>query len=61
MIKGVLEANFIEPAHDKQGFERTVALSRLENRLVHFQKTFWFDFVLFLFQPKIDVKEDEED
>ncbi|KAG6425526.1 hypothetical protein SASPL_115967 [Salvia splendens] len=28
-------------AHDKQGFERTVALSRLENRLVHFQKTFW--------------------
>ncbi|XP_057777022.1 protein MICRORCHIDIA 7-like [Salvia miltiorrhiza] len=40
-VIGVLEANFIEPAHDKQGFERTVALSRLENRLVHFQKTYW--------------------
>ncbi|KAH6823652.1 hypothetical protein C2S53_020933 [Perilla frutescens var. hirtella] len=40
-VIGVLEANFIEPAHDKQGFERTVALSRLENRLIHFQKTYW--------------------
>ncbi|CAA0826961.1 Histidine kinase-- DNA gyrase B-- and HSP90-like ATPase family protein [Striga hermonthica] len=40
-VIGVLQANFIEPAHDKQGFERTTALSRLEARLVHFQKTYW--------------------
>ncbi|KAG9144744.1 hypothetical protein Leryth_017223 [Lithospermum erythrorhizon] len=37
----VLEANFVEPAHDKQGFERTVVLSRLEARLVAMQKKFW--------------------
>lgn len=42
-VIGVLEANFIEPAHDKQGFERTTALSRLEARLVHLQKNYWRD------------------
>ncbi|KAL3655953.1 hypothetical protein CASFOL_000349 [Castilleja foliolosa] len=40
-VIGVLQANFVEPAHDKQGFERTTALSRLENRLIHFQKIYW--------------------
>ncbi|CAN1856558.1 Protein MICRORCHIDIA 4 [Linum perenne] len=40
-VIGVLEANFIEPAHDKQGFERTTVLSRLEARLKQFQKQFW--------------------
>ncbi|GAB4828556.1 hypothetical protein Ancab_018216 [Ancistrocladus abbreviatus] len=40
-VLGVLEANFVEPAHDKQGFERTTALSRLEARLVHMQKNYW--------------------
>ncbi|GAA0152285.1 hypothetical protein LIER_10800 [Lithospermum erythrorhizon] len=40
-VIGVLEANFVEPAHDKQGFERTVVLSRLEARLVAMQKKFW--------------------
>ncbi|KAK9090062.1 hypothetical protein Sjap_023239 [Stephania japonica] len=40
-IIGVLEANFVEPAHDKQGFERTIVLSRLEARLVQMQKTYW--------------------
>ena len=39
---GVLEANFVEPAHDKQGFERTIVLSRLETRLLQMQKTYWF-------------------
>lgn len=39
---GVLEANFVEPAHDKQGFERTIVLSRLEARLQQMQKTYWF-------------------
>ena len=42
MYIGVLEANFVEPAHDKQGFERTTALSRLETRLVIFQKDYWY-------------------
>ncbi|KAI3467769.1 hypothetical protein Pfo_024432 [Paulownia fortunei] len=40
-VIGVLEANFVEPAHDKQGFERTTALSRLESRLIHLQKNYW--------------------
>lgn len=40
-VIGVLEANFVEPAHDKQGFERTTVLSRLEARLVQMQKQYW--------------------
>ncbi|KAF6161550.1 hypothetical protein GIB67_009429 [Kingdonia uniflora] len=40
-VIGVLEANFVEPAHDKQGFERTIVLSRLEARLKEFQKLYW--------------------
>ncbi|KAK6160441.1 hypothetical protein DH2020_003822 [Rehmannia glutinosa] len=40
-VVGVLQANFVEPAHDKQGFERTTALSRLESRLIQYQKTYW--------------------
>lgn len=34
-IVGVLEANFIEPAHDKQDFERTSLFLRLEGKLRH--------------------------
>eukprot|EP00250_Pteridium_aquilinum_P001498 c11694_g1_i1 orf=195-4103(+) len=40
-IIGILEANFVEPAHDKQGFERTIVLSRLEARLVEMQRSYW--------------------
>ncbi|CAN6248078.1 unnamed protein product [Urochloa humidicola] len=40
-VIGVLEANFIEPAHDKQDFERTTLLIRLEARLVQMQKDYW--------------------
>ncbi|KAI5071801.1 hypothetical protein GOP47_0014052 [Adiantum capillus-veneris] len=40
-IIGVLEANFVEPAHDKQGFERTSVLAKLEARLVKMQKVYW--------------------
>ncbi|XP_038712985.1 protein MICRORCHIDIA 7-like [Tripterygium wilfordii] len=40
-VIGALEANFIEPAHDKQGFERTTVLGRLEARLNDFQKNYW--------------------
>ncbi|KAK1260022.1 hypothetical protein QJS04_geneDACA015406 [Acorus gramineus] len=41
-VIGLLEANFIEPAHDKQGFERTTMLARLEARLINMQKQYWF-------------------
>lgn len=40
-VIGVLEANFVEPAHDKQSFERTIVFSRLEARLVALQKNYW--------------------
>ncbi|MCO5596824.1 hypothetical protein L7F22_050894 [Adiantum nelumboides] len=40
-IIGVLEANFVEPAHDKQGFERTSVLAKLEARLLKMQKEYW--------------------
>ncbi|XP_062149804.1 protein MICRORCHIDIA 4-like [Alnus glutinosa] len=40
-VIGVLEANFVEPAHDKQGFERTIVLSRLEQRLIKIQRKYW--------------------
>ncbi|KAL3631725.1 hypothetical protein CASFOL_024709 [Castilleja foliolosa] len=40
-VIGVLEANFVEPAHDKQGFERTTVLARLETKLIQMQKTYW--------------------
>ncbi|XP_065872876.1 protein MICRORCHIDIA 7 [Euphorbia lathyris] len=43
-VIGVLEANFVEPAHDKQGFERTTVLARLESRLVQMQKTYWYTY-----------------
>lgn len=39
---GVLEANFVKPAHDKQGFERTIVLARLEARLLVMQKKYWY-------------------
>ncbi|KAJ8752612.1 hypothetical protein K2173_005501 [Erythroxylum novogranatense] len=41
-VIGLLEANFVEPAHDKQGFERTTVLARLEARLIQMQKNYWF-------------------
>ncbi|XP_009337546.2 protein MICRORCHIDIA 7 isoform X2 [Pyrus x bretschneideri] len=40
-VIGLLEANFVEPAHDKQGFERTTVLQRLEGKLIAMQKTYW--------------------
>jgi hypothetical protein len=45
VLAGVLEANFVEPAHDKQGFERTTVLARLEARLLQMQKNYWFAFL----------------
>ncbi|KAJ8543441.1 hypothetical protein K7X08_005964 [Anisodus acutangulus] len=40
-VIGILEANFVKPAHDKQGFERTIVLARLEARLQAMQKKYW--------------------
>ncbi|KAH9324386.1 hypothetical protein KI387_004564, partial [Taxus chinensis] len=40
-VVGVLEANFIEPAHDKQDFERTAVLLRLETRLKLMTIEYW--------------------
>lgn len=40
-VVGVLEANFIEPAHDKQDFERTPILQRLETRLKQMTIEYW--------------------
>lgn len=48
-VIGVLEANFIEPAHDKQDFERTTLLARLEARLVQMQKDYWCVLLSFVF------------
>ncbi|KAL8127294.1 protein MICRORCHIDIA 4-like [Apium graveolens] len=40
-IIGILEADFVNPAHDKQGFEQTNVLFRLEKRLSEIQKKYW--------------------
>ncbi|MCO5607314.1 hypothetical protein L7F22_061507 [Adiantum nelumboides] len=40
-VVGVLEANFMEPAHDKQDFERTPVLQRLEGRLKSMTVEYW--------------------
>lgn len=51
----MLEANFVEPAHDKQGFERTTVLARLENKLVQMQKTYWFVVLLSRLADFLDI------
>lgn len=40
-VVGVLEANFIEPAHDKQDFERSVLFIRLETKLKQMTMDYW--------------------
>ncbi|CAH8274147.1 unnamed protein product [Arabidopsis lyrata] len=40
-VVGVLEANFIEPAHDKQDFERSSLFQRLEARLKKIVHDYW--------------------
>ncbi|CAN1344390.1 Protein MICRORCHIDIA 2 [Linum perenne] len=40
-VVGVLEANFIEPAHDKQDFERSVIFIRLEMKLRQILMEYW--------------------
>ncbi|KAL3818797.1 hypothetical protein ACJIZ3_004702 [Penstemon smallii] len=40
-VVGVLEANFIEPAHDKQDFERSSLYLKLEQRLKQMVMDYW--------------------
>uniref|UniRef100_A0A7C9AK86 Adenosinetriphosphatase n=1 Tax=Opuntia streptacantha TaxID=393608 RepID=A0A7C9AK86_OPUST len=40
-VVGVLEANFIEPAHDKQDFERSSLFIRLEARMKQMVLDYW--------------------
>ncbi|XAR73817.1 hypothetical protein NMG60_11007911 [Bertholletia excelsa] len=42
-VVGVVEANFIEPAHDKQDFERSSLFLRLEQRLKQMVAEYWKD------------------
>ncbi|KFK30261.1 hypothetical protein AALP_AA7G238200 [Arabis alpina] len=41
-VIGVLEANFIEPAHDKQDFERSSLFQRLEAKLKKIIVDYWY-------------------
>ncbi|XP_073138674.1 protein MICRORCHIDIA 6-like [Henckelia pumila] len=40
-VVGVLEANFIEPTHNKQEFERTPIFQKLETRLKEMTQEYW--------------------
>uniref|UniRef100_F6HUX5 Morc S5 domain-containing protein n=1 Tax=Vitis vinifera TaxID=29760 RepID=F6HUX5_VITVI len=40
-VVGVLEANFIEPTHNKQDFEKTSLFQRLEDRLKQMTMEYW--------------------
>nr|POF00034.1 protein microrchidia 6 [Quercus suber] len=40
-VVGVLEANFIEPTHNKQDFEKTSLFQRLEDRLRQMAHEYW--------------------
>ena len=42
---GVIEANFIEAAHDKQDFERSSLFIRLEARMKQMVLDYWFVFL----------------
>ncbi|ESQ53466.1 hypothetical protein EUTSA_v10024673mg [Eutrema salsugineum] len=54
-VVGVLEANFIEPAHDKQDFERSTLYQRLEARLKKIIADYWYSHChVFGFQSHLD-------
>ncbi|KAF3497896.1 hypothetical protein DY000_02057399 [Brassica cretica] len=40
-VVGALEANFVEPTHNKQDFEKTVLLQKLEKRLKEMTVEYW--------------------
>ncbi|XP_071722803.1 protein MICRORCHIDIA 6-like [Rutidosis leptorrhynchoides] len=52
-VVGVLEANFVEPNHNKQDFERTSLLQKLEGRLKEMTWEYWdYHCGLIGYQPK---------
>ncbi|XP_073048631.1 protein MICRORCHIDIA 6-like isoform X2 [Primulina eburnea] len=52
-VVGVLEANFIEPTHNKQEFERTPVFQKLESRLKDMTQEYWdYHCGLVGYQPK---------
>jgi hypothetical protein len=53
VVVGVLEANFIEPAHDKQDFERSSLFIRLETKLKQILMDYWF--VMSLLQILLNI------
>lgn len=56
-VVGVLEANFIEPTHNKQDFERTSLFQKLEVRLKEMTSEYWdYHCVLIGYQPKRKVR-----
>lgn len=53
-ISGVLEANFVEPTHNKQEFEKTSLFQKLECRLKEMTFEYWLVFIyLFFFLYKL--------
>lgn len=42
IFSGVLEANYIEPTHNKQDFEKTSLFQKLETRLRDMQYEYWW-------------------
>ncbi|CAH2036892.1 unnamed protein product [Thlaspi arvense] len=40
-VVGALEANFVEPTHNKQDFEKTILLQKLETRLKEMTVEYW--------------------
>lgn len=52
-VVGVLEANFIEPTHNKQDFEKTPVFQKLEQRLKEMTWEYWdYHCVLLGYQPR---------
>lgn len=54
-VVGVLEANFIEPAHDKQDFERSTLSIKLESRLKQMTVDYWKGHCHFIGYPPYNV------
>lgn len=48
-LLGVLEANFMEPTHDKQDFERSALFVRMESRLKQMIIEYWFVSYMYIF------------
>ncbi|XP_010533442.1 PREDICTED: protein MICRORCHIDIA 6-like isoform X2 [Tarenaya hassleriana] len=60
-VIGVLEANFIEPTHNKQDFEKTSLLQKLENRLKEMTWEYWdYHCMLIGYQAKPHIRKSQD-